>query len=150
MCSAFLWSGSPNITTRTKVAWDEVSSLKKEGSLGIRKIRDASLVFVLKLIWTLFSDSESLWGKWVRQTLLRDVFFWDAREGLTGSWVLKKLLQLRPIAQKFLRMDIHDEKLVKFWTDIWYPIGRLIEIVRDSGRLKLGISSLRTALNICR
>lgn len=37
-------------------------------------------------------------------------------------------------------MDIHDGKLVKFLTYIWHPIGRLIEIVGDRGKLKLGIS----------
>lgn len=100
-----------------------------------------SLVFALKLIWRLFTDSESLWGKWVKQTLLRGVSFWDVKEGSTGSWVWKKLLQLRPVAQRFLKMDIHDGKLVKFWTDIWHPIGRLIEIVGDRGRLKLGIAT---------
>lgn len=36
-------------------------------------------------------------------------------------------------------MDIYDGKLVKFWIDIWYLIGRLIEIVGDRGRLKFGI-----------
>ena len=140
MCSAFLWSGSPNITTRAKVAWEEVCCLKKEGGLGVQKIKEVSLVFALKLIWRRFTDSESLWGKWVKQTLLRGVSFWDVKEGSTGSWVWKKLLQLRPVAQRFLKMDIHDGKLVKFWTDIWHPIGRLIEIVGDRGRLKLGIA----------
>lgn len=141
MCAAFLWSESPNITTRAKVAWEGVCSLKKEGGLGVRRIKDVSLVFALKLIWRLFTDSESLWGKWVKQTFLRGISFWDVREASTGSWVWKKLLQLRPVAQKLLKMDIHDGKLVKFSTYIWHPIGRLIEIVGDCGGLKLGVDN---------
>ena len=50
MYSAFLWSGSLNITTKSKVAWEEVCTLKKEGGLGVRRIKDVSMVFALKLI----------------------------------------------------------------------------------------------------
>ena len=38
------------------------------------------------------------------------------------------------------------DKNVRFWTDIWYPLGRLIEIVGKVGTLNLGVT--RTAL-IC-
>lgn len=41
-------------------------------------------------------------------------------------------------------MDIHNGHSVRFWLDLWHPPGRLIEIVGDQGRLKLG-----TARNIC-
>ena len=34
MCSAFLWSGTPNSSGEAKVAWDEVCMPKEEG-LGI-------------------------------------------------------------------------------------------------------------------
>ncbi|XP_009124760.2 uncharacterized protein LOC103849780 [Brassica rapa] len=50
MCSAFLWSGSPNISTKSKVAWEEVCKPKDEEGLGIRRIKDVSAVFDLKLI----------------------------------------------------------------------------------------------------
>ncbi|KAF3498813.1 hypothetical protein DY000_02056790, partial [Brassica cretica] len=38
---------------------------------------------------------------------------------------------------------VHNGKLVRSWSDIWHPIGRLIEVAGDQGRLKLGIA--RTA-----
>ncbi|XP_013624016.1 PREDICTED: uncharacterized protein LOC106329983 [Brassica oleracea var. oleracea] len=34
MCSAFLWSGSPTVTHKAKVAWKDVCSSKEEGGLG--------------------------------------------------------------------------------------------------------------------
>lgn len=79
MCCAFLWSGSPNIASKAKVAWREVCKLKAEGGLGVRKINDISVVFDLKLVWRLFTSSNSLWVKWVKQTILRGQSFWDAR-----------------------------------------------------------------------
>ena len=139
MCSAFLWSGSPNISSKSKVAWEEVCKPKDEGGLGIRRIKDVSAVFDLKLIWRLFNNSTSLWVQWVKQTILRGESFWDARVGAVGSWVWKKLLQLRPLAKQFLCMEVRNGKTVGFWTDIWLPIGRLIEVIGERGTQKLGI-----------
>ena len=67
MCSTFLWSGSPNITSKGKVAWSDLCVPKKEGGLGIRKLRDTSMVFSLKLIWMILSRKYSLLVSWVYQ-----------------------------------------------------------------------------------
>ena len=122
MCSAFLWSGSPNITHKAKVAWDVVCTPKTEGGLGIRKIKEMDTVFSLKLIWRIFAKSDSLWVAWVRQYLIRDESFWDVKVRSGGSWVWNKLLQLRPLARSFLRMEIHDGNSVRFWSDLWHPL----------------------------
>ena len=87
MCSAFPWSGSPNITSKAKVAWSEVCKPKAEGGLGVRRIHDVSVVFDLKLVWRLFTSSDSLWVKWVKQIILRGESFWDAKAGGVGSWL---------------------------------------------------------------
>lgn len=50
MCSALLWSGSPNQTRKAKVAWDDLCYPKDKGGLGIRKLRDSSMVFAMSLI----------------------------------------------------------------------------------------------------
>lgn len=50
MCGAFLWSGSPHIQNKAKVAWEEVSIPKNEGGLGIRRPQKVSMVFALFLL----------------------------------------------------------------------------------------------------
>lgn len=92
MCSAFLWSGSPNISSRAKVSWEEVCCPYEEGGLGIRRVSEVCMVFQLKLIWRLFAHSSSLWVLWVKQYLLRDNTFWDVRDTGLGSWMWRKLL----------------------------------------------------------
>lgn len=89
---SFLWSSSPNITTKAKIAWPEVCKLKQEGGLGVRSIREVSTVFALKLIWRIFENADSLWVLWVKRMLLCGSSFWDVREGVSGSWVWRKLL----------------------------------------------------------
>lgn len=39
MCSAFLWSGSPIITSKANVAWEVLCCPKEEGGFGIRSVR---------------------------------------------------------------------------------------------------------------
>ena len=57
-----------------------------------------------------------------------------------GSWIWKKLLQLRPVAKKFHHMKFHNGQVVGFWTDIWNPRERLIEVIGKRGTHKLGIA----------
>ena len=61
MCCAFLWSGSPTQTHKAKVSWADLCCPKKEGGLGVRRLRDSSVVFALKLVWRLFTQHSSLW-----------------------------------------------------------------------------------------
>ncbi|KAG2308471.1 hypothetical protein Bca52824_028219 [Brassica carinata] len=102
------------------------------------------MVFSLKLILRLLNGNNSLWADWVRKHLVRQESFWDIRDTGLGSWVWRKLLQLRPIAKQFVRMEVYNGKTVRFWTDLWHPMGRLIEVAGEIGTQKLGIA--RTAL----
>ncbi|KAG2299300.1 hypothetical protein Bca4012_010874 [Brassica carinata] len=94
---------------------------------------------MLKLLWCLFSNSHSLWVHWVRKYLIRDEVLWDVKDTGLGSWVWWKLLSVRQLPKNFLRMEIKDGSLVRFWTDIWHPKGRLIELTGEIGTQKVGI-----------
>ncbi|XP_048604846.1 uncharacterized protein LOC106373944 [Brassica napus] len=119
MCSAFLWSGSPNITSKAKIAWEDVCCLYAEGGLGIRRIQ----------------ESDSLWVIWVKRYLLLGETLWDAKDTGLGSWVWRKLLKFRSLAKNFLLMDVKDGATARFWTDLWFPKGRLIEIFGELERV---------------
>lgn len=80
MCSAFLWICSHNDHTKAKVAWKDVCIPKEEGRLEIRSIIEVNMVFSLKLIWRLFSETNSLWAAWVKEFLLRQESFWDVSD----------------------------------------------------------------------
>ncbi|CAA7045062.1 unnamed protein product [Microthlaspi erraticum] len=128
MCNAFLWSGSPNDTHKSKVSWDDICYPKEEGGLGIRRLRETSLVFALSLIWRLFSSTGSLWVAWVKSYLLHGESFWDARDGSKGSWMGKKMLKLRDKAYPFIKYQIGDGKEAFFWFDNWLEQGKLLEL----------------------
>lgn len=48
-------------------------------------------------------------------------------------------MKLRTLAKSFLPMDIKNSCTVKFWTDIWHPLGRIIDLTGEVGIHKLGI-----------
>ena len=140
MCSAFLWSGSPNLTHKAKVAWDDLCCPIAEGGLGLRKLHDSSRVFALGLIWRIFSNEDSLWVSWIQHYLLRQNSFWDIKENGRGSWMWRKLLKLRSVAYQFLRYEIHDGKTAFFWFDDWLKQGKVIEVTGEVGICHLGVA----------
>ncbi|XP_048622938.1 uncharacterized protein LOC125592010 [Brassica napus] len=71
---------------------------------------------------------------------VRQESFWDIRDTGLGSWVRRRLLQLRPIAKQFFRLEIHNGQTTRFWTDLWHPLGRLIEVAGEIETQKLGIA----------
>lgn len=44
------------------------------------------------------------------------------------------------MANEFIRMDVRDSTMIKFWTDVWHPKVRLIELLGEVGTQKLGIA----------
>lgn len=112
----------------------------EEGGLGIRRLRDSSKVFSLRLLWRLISGSSSLWVAWTKAHLLKHGFFGTKFSYTSGSWIWRKLLKLRGEVADFLKWEIHDGKSVSFWWDNWLDTGPLLPLVGDSGPVALGVA----------
>ena len=105
LCSAFLWSGPDLRTSKAKVCWKDVCLSKQEGGLGVRSLKEMNTVLCLKLIWRIKSSKESLWVKWLHCYLIRKGSFWSVKcNTSSGSWIWRKLLKLRDLAQQFLKI----------------------------------------------
>lgn len=101
LCSAFLWSGPDLKMTKAKVSWKDLCYPKEEGGLGFRSLKNINRVYGLKLIWRLTSET-SLWVRWIQSYLIRKSSFWSIKKNTSfGSWVWRKLLKLRGLAQTF-------------------------------------------------
>lgn len=50
LCCAFLWSGPSLNKRRAKIAWDTLTTLKSEGGLGLRPLKEVNVTCCLKLI----------------------------------------------------------------------------------------------------
>lgn len=110
LCSAFLWSGLELNNRKTKVSWADICKTKQEGGLGIRNLKEANTVSCLKLIWRILS-SNSMWVNWVKIYLIRKNSFWTVKGNTQiGSWMWKKILKHREIANRMYKVEVKNGK----------------------------------------
>lgn len=71
-----------------------------------------------------------------------------SERSVLGSWMWKKLLKLRPMAQQLSRREIYSGSTSSFWFDCWSQLeGRLIDLTGDRGPMDLGIPITSTVEN---
>ncbi|KAK1399269.1 hypothetical protein POM88_009132 [Heracleum sosnowskyi] len=64
--------------------------------------------------------SNSLWAKWVNCTVLKRSHFWTMSTPTDCSWILKKVLHLRPLARRFISIVIGNGLGTSLWFDPWW------------------------------
>lgn len=112
-CLSMIWSRFKS--KKTKFVWTEVCKPKLEGGLGFKSLKEANQMNCLKLIWRIISNQPSLWVRWIQHMLIRQGSFWSVRDTTSaGSWLWRKLLKNREIAQSFPKIEIKTESLPLF------------------------------------
>ena len=144
ICSAFLWTGSELKSTNAKVAWKVVCSMKSEGGLGLRDLKEVNMVFGLKLIWRLLSE-DSIWGRWIKSNLLKGRSFWTVNSKMqSGSWMWHKMLKLREVAKSFFMKELGNGRHTSFWYDKWSEKGVLADVLGARGIIDMGVGKEAT------
>lgn len=129
LCAAFLWTGPTLKSSSAKVAWRDVCSMKSEGGLGLRDLKEVNKVYGLKLTWRMLSG-DSLWGKWIKANLLKRKSFWEVNiKTQNGSWMWRKMLKLREVAKVFHKKELGNGRHISFWFDNWSNKGALFDLV---------------------
>lgn len=122
--------------------------MKSEGGLGIRGLKEVNQIYGLKLIWRMLSG-QSLWGKWIKENLLRKKSFWEIKQNSqAGSWMWKKMLKLREVAKYFYRKEIGNGRHTSFWFDHWSDKGVLFKTLGERGFIDLRISREATVEDV--
>ncbi|XP_048604784.1 uncharacterized protein LOC125582236 [Brassica napus] len=118
LCSAFLWLGPGLNNKKAKVSWSEVSRTKQEGGLGLRKLKDVNLIY-----------------------LIRKGSLWTVKENIqSGSWMWKKLLKYRDVAKRMYKVEVKNGKKTSFWFENWSSLGCLKDILGEGSNIDMGIS----------
>ncbi|XP_021979622.1 uncharacterized mitochondrial protein AtMg00310-like [Helianthus annuus] len=115
----FLWSQGNNIKGKAKVNWKSVCMPKTEGGLGIRRVVDMNNALMATHIWSLLSNRESLWVKWVHSYHIQDRSFWEIPVKSNISWSWRKLLSLRPLIRDYVWTKVGDGTKTFVWFDKW-------------------------------
>ena len=93
----------------------------------------------LKFIWILLSKSPSLWADWHWNTHLNGQSFWNITASASDSWTWRKLLDLRPLALRFIKTRLGNGLDTSFWYDVWTPFGQLSTLMGPAGPRSLRV-----------
>jgi hypothetical protein len=121
----YLWQGKSTGRGGIRVAWDKVCLPKREGGLGLKSVEDWNRAAVLKHIWSLFTQSGSLWVAWIHRHLIKDKCFWTIKKTSDCTWGWRTMLKLREYARFFLKYEVGDGTKIFLWHDYWHPDGIL-------------------------
>nr|GEX46926.1 hypothetical protein [Tanacetum cinerariifolium] len=136
----FLWCQGEMKRGKAKVAWEVVCFPKKEGGLGIRRLEVFNKALISSHIWSIITNKEYLWVKWVYLYKPNGRSFWDISlyGNISCGW--RKILQVRSLVCPFFWSQIRDGKNTFAWFDNWSAVSPLSNLIlnRDIYRAGLG------------
>ena len=115
----FLWCQGEMKRGKAKVAWENICFPKSEGGLGVRRLDTFNISLMVTHIWSIVSNKESLWVRWIHSYKLMGRSFWDVPPTTGMSWGWRKLLQIRNIIREHIWYHIGDGKKAFVWFDKW-------------------------------
>ncbi|XP_048615884.1 uncharacterized protein LOC106403514 [Brassica napus] len=144
----FLWTDAS--ARGAKVAWESVCSPKVCGGLGLRRLQGINTIYGIKMLWKIFSGSDSLWVAWVKKHYLSDNMFWIADFSNVGSWIWRSLMNIRQTARPFITCHVISGRTVSFWHDDWTNAGPLRILTGPLGPQVSGIPPDATVSSVVR
>ena len=98
------------------ISWDTICRPKKEGGLGLRKIKDMSKAAGIKLCWRLGTIT-TLWSSWMKYSYFASTAIWNYSPKLLDSGIVKFIIQSRELASQYItRSEENDHPDSYVWT----------------------------------
>ena len=121
-----------------------VCKSKTSGGLGVKPVAVWNQVVLVKHVWDLQQEKQSLWAKWVIIYKLKRLSFWGIIKTIDYSWSWRQLLNLRPAIKNLFEYRHGDGRRFSFWYDPWCAGQAIVErfhyvCVADSGVNKRAI-----------
>ncbi|GJW36209.1 RNA-directed DNA polymerase, eukaryota, reverse transcriptase zinc-binding domain protein, partial [Tanacetum coccineum] len=99
------------------------------GGLRIRSLKEWNETLLVKQLWKVIEDKESLWVKWVNVVKLKQKSLWEISLNTNDSWGWKNMLDLRDKIKEFVLYKVGNGEKISIWHDKWCEQGPLINIV---------------------
>ncbi|MFS7919355.1 putative reverse transcriptase zinc-binding domain-containing protein [Helianthus anomalus] len=122
----FLWGGTVNVKKTSWVAWERVTTPKKDGGLGLCSLRIANISLLSKWWWRYKLEEKSLWRK-VIEAIHHTPRKWPIvpfNNQVSGSWAAIARLEGFQLSSTLSIGNMVKGKVglgnkVRFWIDIW-------------------------------
>lgn len=62
----YIWDG------KQRVSWEKMTLPKKEGGLGLRDFRESRLAAIIKRVWRIWTENNSIWASWMRERYVKN------------------------------------------------------------------------------
>lgn len=82
-----------------------------------------------------------LWVKWIHTSVIEGKCIQAIKTPSNASWTVRKLFQLRTIAQPWIKNIVGDSQNTFLWWENWHPMGPLY--------MRYGDSSVHSLGNLC-
>ncbi|GJZ66992.1 hypothetical protein Tco_0630232 [Tanacetum coccineum] len=122
---SFLWNQGELSKGKAKVAWLNICRPKTMGGLGLKELEVWNECMIMKHLWNIASDKNTLWVKWVNTLKLKGRSIWAINEDASDSWGWKNILKMREEARKFMVMKIGNSEKAYVIFDKWSDAGIL-------------------------
>ncbi|CAK8562737.1 unnamed protein product [Lathyrus sativus] len=102
ICRIFLWTGGFKGNRKALVAWKQIYNPRSHGGLNIVDIEVWNKSTIMKLLWNLSGNEDSLWVKCVQTYYLKNKDLMEIQCKKNDSWIMKGILNLR---EEFINMS---------------------------------------------
>nr|GEU28761.1 hypothetical protein [Tanacetum cinerariifolium] len=97
----------------------------KSQGLGLKPLKTMNEALMLKHLWNIVSNMDSLWVKWVYGSRIKGKSFWDVKEDSLGAWSWNQIFKLRDKVRNYIGYKIGNGKGCFIWFDRWHSNGLL-------------------------
>ena len=96
----FLWNGKQEGKNKGKINWKKVCQPNCFGGLGVRNLHILNNAFLLKHLWKLTFQTNTLWYQVYKNKYFPDTHFLQTEFKSHHSWFWRNLMKLQEIFKK--------------------------------------------------
>ncbi|KAM0041803.1 putative reverse transcriptase zinc-binding domain-containing protein [Helianthus debilis subsp. tardiflorus] len=122
----FLWAGSDEVKKVHWVAWEVITTPKKDGGLGISRMLDVNLALLAKWAWRFTVENDSIWRGFI-EAIHGGRGFWSflpVKRAIPRCWksivnVLENMRLADKSLHQLIRGVVGSGNNIRFWFDHW-------------------------------
>lgn len=119
--NAFWWGNGERNRGIRWMSWDRLCSVKEDGGLGFKKLRQFNVAMLAKQAWRIVNEVNPLVTKVMRARYFAGSNFLEAKLGNNPSYVWRSLMETQEVIRQGCRRRIGTGQNTKIGREPWLP-----------------------------